>query len=174
MAAVTFFGSRRATSCAVTAVPQAMACGTPVIGSAVGGIKHTVRDNETGFLVPPQGMELRQALKNGGVPDEHVVVDPSRRTLVKERVLAGAQLLLRLDHGDTGPVNASAEVELLERLTELCLCLHKGRDRRNFGSSEARDSNNRPAQDSSHFGEGGAHGAHFVLILHRGAATSSR
>ncbi|MGI8549258.1 MAG: glycosyltransferase, partial [Dehalococcoidia bacterium] len=33
---------------------EAMACGTPVIGANVGGIKFTVRDGETGYLVPPQ------------------------------------------------------------------------------------------------------------------------
>jgi glycosyltransferase involved in cell wall biosynthesis len=32
---------------------EAMACGTPVIGSAVGGIKHTVLPHKTGYLVPP-------------------------------------------------------------------------------------------------------------------------
>jgi D-inositol-3-phosphate glycosyltransferase len=32
---------------------EAMACGTAVIGSNVGGIKYTVEDGKTGFLVPP-------------------------------------------------------------------------------------------------------------------------
>ena len=33
---------------------EAMACGTPVIGSNVGGIKYTVVDGETGALIPPE------------------------------------------------------------------------------------------------------------------------
>lgn len=33
---------------------ESMACGTPVIGSKVGGIKYTVRHGETGYLVPPK------------------------------------------------------------------------------------------------------------------------
>ncbi len=32
---------------------ESMACATPVVGSAVGGIQHTVVDGVTGYLVPP-------------------------------------------------------------------------------------------------------------------------
>ena len=36
---------------------EAMACGTPVVGSRVGGIKYTVEEGETGYLVSPKDPE---------------------------------------------------------------------------------------------------------------------
>ncbi|HLJ34092.1 MAG TPA: glycosyltransferase [Ktedonobacteraceae bacterium] len=36
---------------------EAMACGRPVIGSAVGGLTYTIVEGETGFLVPPRNPE---------------------------------------------------------------------------------------------------------------------
>ena len=40
---------------------EAMACGTPVIGADVGGIKYTVIDGETGMLVPPDNADALAA-----------------------------------------------------------------------------------------------------------------
>jgi len=33
---------------------EAMACGTPVIASEVGGLAYLVRDGETGFTIPAE------------------------------------------------------------------------------------------------------------------------
>jgi hypothetical protein len=51
---------------------EAMACGRPVIGSAVGGITYTVANNVTGLLVPPRepaalAMALERLLTNSGL-----------------------------------------------------------------------------------------------------------
>jgi glycogen synthase len=57
---------------------EAMACARPVVGSAVGGIKSTVRDGGTGFLVPPR--------------------DPDALAERFARLLRDAALLERLGH----------------------------------------------------------------------------
>ncbi|MBE9464244.1 glycosyltransferase family 4 protein [Dyadobacter subterraneus] len=45
---------------------EAMACGTPVIGANVGGIKYSVKHNHTGFLVPPHDpTALAEAIEKG-------------------------------------------------------------------------------------------------------------
>jgi D-inositol-3-phosphate glycosyltransferase len=37
---------------------ESMACGTPVIGSRVGGIQYTVQHESTGYLVPPENSDV--------------------------------------------------------------------------------------------------------------------
>ncbi|MFL5650183.1 MAG: D-glycero-beta-D-manno-heptose 1-phosphate adenylyltransferase [Chloroflexota bacterium] len=61
---------------------------------------------------------LRAALRQARVPDHDVLSAPDRRTLAKQRVLAGDQMLVRFDSGTTGPLPAAIEDEFISRLRD--------------------------------------------------------
>jgi D-beta-D-heptose 7-phosphate kinase/D-beta-D-heptose 1-phosphate adenosyltransferase len=65
------------------------------------------------------GSQIQCLLHSSGISCEHVLVENGRRTLVKERVLAGTQLLLRLDHGNEAPLEGDTEKRLELGLTRL-------------------------------------------------------
>ena len=55
-----------------------------------------------------------------------------------------------------------------------CLCMNKGRDQRSVTGTEPREGEQPKGERGStpRFGEQGAYGAHFVLILHRSGSTT--
>jgi D-beta-D-heptose 7-phosphate kinase/D-beta-D-heptose 1-phosphate adenosyltransferase len=63
-----------------------------------------------------EAARLRSALDAAGVGAERLVVSPSRRTLAKQRLLAGEQMLLRFDSGTTEPLDDATERALIEAL----------------------------------------------------------
>jgi len=65
------------------------------------------------------GAALRQALHERAVSSDDVQTVPGRRTCAKRRILAGGQMLLRYDEGDTGPLPVGATEQLLDRLDAL-------------------------------------------------------
>lgn len=68
------------------------------------------------------GHQLLAGLTSAGVDVSAVTVVAGRRTMTKRRVLAGEQLLVRVDDGDTGPV-AHPAAELVARLgAEVARC----------------------------------------------------
>jgi glycosyltransferase involved in cell wall biosynthesis len=85
---------------------EAMACGTPVLGFAAGGIPDVVRDGDTGILVPPGSVEgLRAALLR-------VAGDPAPARAMGER--ARAQMLA--DH--TPAAHARAYLALFAQVLQ--------------------------------------------------------
>jgi D-beta-D-heptose 7-phosphate kinase/D-beta-D-heptose 1-phosphate adenosyltransferase len=65
------------------------------------------------------GRQICQTLRRQGVNTRHIFVDPRRRTLVKQRILAGSQLVVRIDEGDTGELALSDQHALVSRLRAL-------------------------------------------------------
>lgn len=66
-----------------------------------------------------EAMLLRRCLERHGVAADHLLTQAGRRTLSKQRVCAGGQILVRFDQGDTGAVCAASAKQLIERLTDL-------------------------------------------------------
>src|SRR5947209_15371069 len=64
---------------------EAMACGTPVVGSNVGGIKYSVVDGETGFLVPARDPRAIAHKTADILRDDHLRARMSRAAVARVR-----------------------------------------------------------------------------------------
>ncbi len=85
---------------------EAMACGVPIIGSAVGGITFTVQDGETGFLVPSCDPEALAGKLH------YLLVNPDERTRM------GHLARLRVEREFTWPVVAERTAALYRELLQ--------------------------------------------------------
>ncbi|WP_416674546.1 PfkB family carbohydrate kinase [Egbenema bharatensis] len=63
-----------------------------------------------------EGERLRQALEQRGVSSAGMISSEQRQTLAKQRVLAGSQILVRLDQGSTEEISPELEQQLIDRL----------------------------------------------------------
>jgi D-beta-D-heptose 7-phosphate kinase/D-beta-D-heptose 1-phosphate adenosyltransferase len=63
-----------------------------------------------------EGERVRAALAGVGIDEDGLIVSGSRRTLSKQRLLAGEQMLLRFDSGTTAALDRADEAALLAAL----------------------------------------------------------
>jgi glycosyltransferase involved in cell wall biosynthesis len=86
-------------------VVEALAVGTPVVATAVGGVPEVVRDGENGLLVPPGDPEalaaaIRRLLGENALRERlSSAAGPSVEPLAEERLLARVEELLRQTAG---------------------------------------------------------------------------
>jgi len=91
---------------------EAMACGTPVIGSNVGGIKFSVRDGETGYLVPPNDpAALAERIA-------HLYRHPKLLALLGRQAIRRVNDLFTWDRVATGIADVYEEVVRVAELSE--------------------------------------------------------
>lgn len=93
------------------------------------GMAANVADNIKAFGATPYlatvigadriGDELLALLKANDIPSDHVFRHPSRRTSLKERVIAQQQQVVRIDHEITDRLNAETENFFLEKACKL-------------------------------------------------------
>ena len=65
------------------------------------------------------GARLLQILEQRCIVGEHLVRAPNRKTLAKQRILAGSQIVIRFDQGSTHPLDTETETKLIEQLDQL-------------------------------------------------------
>jgi len=63
--------------------------------------------------------DFRGLLKESGIQAQHLVVDRSRRTVLKERIVSDRQQLLRVDYESLHSLDRRMEAALLEKILEL-------------------------------------------------------
>jgi phosphoheptose isomerase len=83
---------------------EAMACGTPVIGANVGGIKFTVRDGETGYLVAPDDADaIAERIA-------HLYRHPRLMNVFRRQAIKRANDLFTWEHVATGVATVYEDV----------------------------------------------------------------
>jgi len=71
-----------------------------------------------------EGVQLKQMLKEKGIKDLGVFVDPLRPTTVKTRVIASGQQVVRFDREVRDPLSPSLEGRLIDKVKELWTEVH--------------------------------------------------
>ncbi len=66
-----------------------------------------------------RGETFLSLMKDAGMPEEGIITDPSRMTTVKTRVIGNNHQLLRVDEEEVTDITASAQKQLIARISEL-------------------------------------------------------